>query len=137
MATSKKASSPATTFASRRTLWLFAVAALVLVPWTMWLSRSLPPTHVDRRWDIAWSGLDIGEFISLAITAYLGLRKSGWIIVTASIAGTLLLVDAWFDSLTATVGWEYLASLLSAVFAELPLSILAFWVAYRVGKRLF
>jgi hypothetical protein len=124
-------------FKLRIALWLFAIAAIALVPWTAWLSHSLPPTHLDRRWSIAWSGLDVGEFVALALTAYLGMRKSGWIIVAASIAGTLLLVDAWFDCLTATAGWEYLGSLLSAVFAELPLSILAFTIAYRTGKDLF
>jgi hypothetical protein len=119
----------------RRSLWLFAIAAIVLVPWSVWLSHALPPTHLDRRWGLAWSGLDVGEFLALGTTAYLGYRKSGWIVVSASIAGTLLLLDAWFDTLTATTGTEYLQSLLSATFLELPLSCLAFFVAYKVGKK--
>lgn len=118
-------------------LWLFAIAALLLAPWIVWLSHSLPPTHLDRRWGIVWSGLDVGELTSLALTAYFGLRKSGWVIVAATAAGTLLLVDAWFDSVTAAIGREYLESLLTAVFAELPLSLLAFWIAYKTGKEIF
>jgi len=124
------------TYRLHRSLWLFAAAAIVLIPWTAWLSRSLPPTHLDRRWSLTWSGLDVGEFVALATTAYLGYRKSGWVIVSASVAGTLLLLDAWFDTLTSATGLEYLGSLASAVFIELPLAFLAFSVAYRVGKRL-
>lgn len=120
-----------------RVLWLLAAAAFFLAPWTMWLSHSLPPTHLARRWGIAWGGLDVGECVTLVLTAYLGLRKSGWVIIAGSIAGTLLLVDAWFDCVTAAVGREYLFSLLAAACAELPLSFLAFWVAYKASKEIF
>lgn len=133
---SKTNTTDQTTYGSKQILRLFAIAALLLLPWTIWLSHSLPPVHVDRRWNVAWSGLDVGEFMALAFTAYLGLRKSGWVIIAASIAGTLLLADAWFDSLTASAGWEYLGSLLSALLVELPLAVLAFWTAYKTARKI-
>ncbi len=111
--------------------------ALALVPWTLWLSYSLPIDHLDHRWNLAWSGFDVGLLLSLALTAYFGLRKSGWVTVTASIAGTLLVIDAWFDCVTAKDSWEHLLSISSATFIELPLALLAFWIAYRAGKQCF
>jgi hypothetical protein len=115
----------------------FAVAALLLVPWTAWLAGTLPSDHLDRRWDVAWTGFDVGLLFSLGATAYFGLRKSGWVIIAATIAGSFLLIDAWFDCLTAKTSWEYLTSLTSAICIELPLAALAFWSAYRTGKQCF
>lgn len=114
---------------------LFGVASLVLIPWTIWLARLLPADYLNRRWDVAWSGFDISLLTTLALTAYFGFHKSGWIVVTAPIAGTLLVVDAWFDCLTAKQGSQYLLSLATAILFEIPLAALAFWVAYRSGKH--
>lgn len=122
-------------FLPRGLLKFFAVAAFLLVPWAILLSQSLPSDHLARRWNFAWTGFDISLVVSLAVTAFLGLRKSGWVIVPAVIVGTLLLVDAWFDCLTAKQGWEYLVSLSSAAFIEIPMSAMAFWIAYRAGKH--
>lgn len=122
-------------FLPRGLLKFFAVAALLLVPWTILLSQSLPSDHLDRRWNLAWSGFDFSLIASFALTALLGLRKSGWVIVPASMVGTLLLVDIWFDCLTAKQGGEYIASLSSAAFIELPIAFMAFWIAYCAGKH--
>lgn len=116
-------------------LWTLGGAALLLLPWTIWLSHPLPPTHLARRWNIAWGGLDAGEFVALASTAYLGLKHSKWSALVAPIAGALLLVDAWFDCLTATHGWEYLGSLVTGLAIELPLAFIAFGIAYITIKR--
>ena len=122
---------------SRFLLALFAVAALALVPWAVWLSLALPAGHLDRRWNVAWSGFDFGMVSAFCLTAYWGWRKSGWVVVAAAAAGTFLLVDAWFDCLTAAQGNEYLLSIALAICAELPLSVLAFWIAYRAGRHYF
>ncbi len=118
-------------------MWLFAGSALILVPWTVLLFYSLPPSHLDRRWNLAWVGLDCALMCSLALTAYLGWRGSGWIVVAATASATLLLTDAWFDTLTASMGFEYAVSLLSAACVELPLAVLSLWIVYRAGRRLF
>jgi hypothetical protein len=121
-------------FLPRGLLIFFAIAAFLLVPWSIVLWHTLPSDHLDRNWNLAWSGFDIGLVISLGLTALLGLRKSGWVILTASVAGTLLLIDAWFDCLTAKLG-ESGFSLFSAAFIEVPMSLMAFWLAYNAGKH--
>jgi hypothetical protein len=118
-------------------LQIFAAASLLLIPWTIFLSQSLPGSHLDRRWNVAWVGFDIALLLALALTAYLGWRKSGWTVISATAAATLLIVDSWFDMLTATSGREYLGSIASAFFVELPLAVLALWVAYHIGKQYF
>lgn len=105
------------------------------MPWSIVLWQSLPSDHLARHWNLAWSGFDFGLVLSLGLTALLGLRKSGWVIVPASAAGILLLIDAWFDCLTAKQGWEYVLSLSSATIVEVPMAIMAFWIAYSAGKH--
>ncbi|MGZ3676146.1 MAG: hypothetical protein ACXVCO_17725 [Ktedonobacterales bacterium] len=116
---------------------LFAGAALLLVPWIVWLSYSLPISHLDRHWNLAWIGFDCALVCSLALTAYFAWRTSGWVVVAATATATLLLTDAWFDTLAARIGPEYVASLMSATCAEVPLALLSLWVAFRAGRRFF
>lgn len=118
-------------------LTVFALVAIALVPWSLWLSYSLPIDHTDHRWNLVWSGFDIAMLAAIAMTAYLGCKKSGWIVVAASISGTLLLVDAWFDCVTAMDAWEHFLSVSATAFIEIPLGLIAFWIAYRVGKQYF
>ena len=116
---------------------LFAAAALLLVPWTIWLAVSLPVAHVAHRWNIAWAGFDCALIVALGLTAYLAWRRSGWVVLAATASATLLLTDAWFDTLTARAGLDYAVSLVSAVGVEAPLALLSLWVAYRAGRRFF
>jgi hypothetical protein len=71
------------------------------------------------------------------MTAYFGYKKSGWVVVAASISGTFLLVDAWFDCVTAMDAWEHFISVSMAAFVEIPMGLIAYWIAYRVGKHFF
>ena len=73
--------------------------------------------------------------VALTFTAYLGWRGSGWVIMSATMATTLLLMDAWFDTTTARPGWEYAISYVTAICVELPLAFVALTVAVRAGKR--
>jgi hypothetical protein len=59
--------------------------------------------------------------------------------MTATATGVLLVVDAWFDVLTARSGKPALEALLLAIFVELPLSALSFWIVgnfIRVHKKI-
>lgn len=122
-------------FLPRGMLIFFAVSAFMLVPWAILLSQLLPSDHLASRWNLAWSGFDFGLVVILGLTAILGLRSSGWVIIPSSIAGTMLLIDAWFDCLTAKVGKEYLFSLSTAALVEIPMALMAFWMAYRAGRH--
>lgn len=106
----------------------FVALALFLIPWAFWLSRTLPATHTARHWDLAWAGFDAALAFALASTALSAIRHSPWLAAGASATGTLLVVDAWFDVLTAQGGGELAVAATEAVLVELPLAALSFWI---------
>jgi fucose 4-O-acetylase-like acetyltransferase len=114
----------------------FALAGLVLVPWTVWLTFSLPAHHESDNWRTVWAGFDLALAAALLATAVCALRRSPWLGPIAAVAGTLLCVDAWFD-ITLEFGGHHLTSaVLEAVFVELPLAAICFWVAHDVEHAL-
>ncbi len=115
---------------------VFGAIGVALVPWTIWLSASLPPDHLSRRWDVAWAGFDIGLAVCFAGTAVAAWRRSPWVAAFAAATGTLLLADAWFDVVLESRGAEVRTAIVEAVFAELPVAALCFWIAYRAERFL-
>src|ERR1041385_3650177 len=87
-----------------RALPILTLVALFLLPWTVWLTVTLPSRHVSEHWDAAWVGFDSAEMLAIATTVVGIYRRAPWVEVTASIAGTLLLADAWFDILLSGDG---------------------------------
>ena len=108
--------------------------AIALVPWTLWLTWSLPAQHVARHWRLAWVGYDLALALLLLATGVAGIRRSPQIVVAAAAAGTLLVADAWFDVVTAARGGELVESVLEAVFAEIPLALVCLWIAYDAER---
>jgi hypothetical protein len=107
----------------------FALAGLVLIPWTLWLTLSLPAHHETENWKTVWAGFDAALAAALLTTAICALRRSAWLAPVAASAGTLLCVDAWFD-ITLEFGGRHLGSaVLEAGLVELPLAAICFWVA--------
>jgi hypothetical protein len=102
--------------------------AIFLLPWTAYLSVSLPPKHESVHWDIVWPGLDVGIALAVAATVYGLVRLSTNLPIFAAIAGTLLLCDAWFD--TSQPGNELAWAAVEALVAELPLAAFCFWIAF-------
>jgi hypothetical protein len=115
---------------------LFGVIGLGMLPWTIWLSASLKPHHVTERWDVAWSGFDMGLAVAFLLTAFAAWRRSPWVGALAAATGTLLLTDAWFDIVLESHSDELRQAIYLAVFAELPLAALCFWIAYRTERFL-
>lgn len=113
---------------------LFVLLGLALLLWTFWLLRTLPATHVSRHWNVAWAGFDLALATALLATALAAVRRSPWLQGSAISAGTLLLVDAWFDVLTSSTGSELAASAAEAGLIEIPLAILTFWIARDTEK---
>jgi hypothetical protein len=107
-----------------------------MLPWTIWLSASLKPHHVTERWDLAWSGFDMGLAVAFLLTAFAAWQRSPWVGALAAATGTLLLTDAWFDIVLESHSAELRKALYLAVFAELPLAALCFWIAYRTERFL-
>ena len=121
----------------RARLWLLLVlggVAIGLFPWTAYLSATLPSQHVTHHWQVAWAGFDLFEAAALVGTVVAMLRRSVFVTAFASVAGTALLCDAWFDLVTAKPGSDFAWALLFALAGELPLAALCFWIAFEVGE---
>jgi hypothetical protein len=118
--------------------WITAVLALVavfLVPWTLWLTFSLPSKHVSRHYDLAWAGFDVGLAIMFAVTAWAGFRRSPLLPAFSAATAAMLLCDAWFDIVTSTPG-ERGEAILQAGFGEVPLALLCIFVTWDVQRAL-
>ena len=115
---------------------LFVAAAVVLVPWVFVLVTSLPSVHRSAHWDVAWAGFDVVLMLSLLAVAAAAWRRSPWLEGAATAAATLLVVDAWFDVLTASSGGELAAAIVEAVLVELPLAVLCLLIARRTEQQL-
>ena len=110
--------------------------AIGLLPWTVYLSVTLPPKHESVHWDIVWPGLDVGIALAVAVTVYGLVRLSTNLPIFAAIAGTLLLCDAWFDVVTSGGGSERVEAVLEAVFAELPLAAVCVFIVVDTERFL-
>jgi hypothetical protein len=105
------------------------LCAAVLIPWTALLFATLPRHYVANHRQVAWGGFDIGLGLALATTAVMVVRRSPFAEVTATITGTLLCCDAWFDVLTSRGLSDIAQAAGSAALIELPLAALCFWMA--------
>ena len=112
---------------------LLGGVVVFLLPWTVWLTVTLPAKHVAEHWDAAWVGFDLAEVLALSLTAYGLWKRSPWVEVAASAAGTLLIADAWFDILLSGGDEKVWVAVAEAVVAEVPLAILCFWIAIDVA----
>lgn len=91
-----------------------------MIPWMIWLSSHLPTEKVVPGWRDAWVGLDVLEAAGLFGTGVLLIRRNDAYRLTAVATAALLVVDAWFDVVTAAPGSERGVAVLMALFAELP-----------------
>jgi hypothetical protein len=114
----------------------FGAIGIGLLPWAIWLSTSLPPSHHSAHWDVAWSGFDVGLAVCFLGTAIAAYRRSPWVGAFAAATGTLLLTDAWFDVVLESHGNESETAILEAVLFEIPVACLCFWIAYRTERFL-
>ena len=108
---------------------------LFLIPWIVALSTTLPNRHSSHQWRLAWSGFDVALTFAFAFAAFAGWRRRQIAITALTVLGVLLVCDAWFD---ITLSWgtsEQTTSILTALFAELPVAILAFALAHRLLRE--
>jgi hypothetical protein len=109
---------------------LFALAAIALVPWILYLTFTLPSRHVTSHYDLAWVGFDVGLTASFAASAWAAFRGSQWLAPLAAVTGTMLVCDAWFDIVTSQSGTEMWEAIAEAALAELPLAALCGYIVY-------
>ena len=107
---------------------VFLFFSVLLVPWIVWLSISLPSSHTDRFYDVTWVGFDVGLLGAMAAVVVLAKRRSEYVEVAATVTCTMLIVDAWFDITTSTPGADRWEAIAAAVFVELPIAALCGWL---------
>lgn len=110
---------------------LFAVCAVVLLPWIVVLAVTLPSRQLSPHYALAWSGFDVMEFVALALTAGSALRRSPYLATVAPWSAALLVADAWFDVMTSPTGPDRLEAIAMALLIELPLAATCLWLAHR------
>jgi hypothetical protein len=115
---------------------ILGLAALVIIPWAVALGQMLPSRHVADHWDAAWTGFDVVLAGSLLATAWASLRRRDLVRGLAAVSGTLLLCDAWFDTLTASTGTDLEVAILLALFGEIPLALVCFLLAFGTSGAL-
>jgi hypothetical protein len=106
-------------------------ACLALIPWIVVLAATLPPRYLAGHWRAAWVGFDLLMLLGLAATAWAGWRRRKILLLFATVTGTLLVCDAWFDVTTAS-GDDLWVSIAGALLGELPLAAFLFYVAQRL-----
>ena len=116
----------------RLALLVSAACCVILAGWIVVLAATLPRHFDAHHWRAVWVNFDVFLFAAFLATAWATWRERQVLILLLAVIGTMLCCDAWFDvgtSLATTGVW---ISLLTAVFAELPLAFLAFVGARRL-----
>ncbi len=113
---------------------LLALTAAGLVPWTLYLTFTLPSRQVTELYAVAWVVFDVALLTAIATTAFLAVRGSEWLVPLAAVTGTMLVCDAWFDVVTSIGGNDWVEAVLEAIFAELPLAAVCALIVFDAER---
>jgi len=116
----------------RLALLISAACCVILAGWIVVLAATLPHRFDAHHWRAVWVNFDVFLLAAFAATAWAIWRERQVLILLLVLIGTMLCCDAWFDVGTSLATSGFVISLLSAVFAELPLALLAFVGARRL-----
>ena len=116
----------------RLALLVAAGCCVILAGWIVLLAATLPHHFDAHHWRAVWVNFDVFLLAAFAATAWAIWRQRQVLILLLMLTGTMLCCDAWFDVGTSLATSGLWISLLSAVFAELPLAFLAFAGARRL-----
>ena len=119
--------------AGRTSSGVLAIAAIVLLPWTIGIATHLPHTAVARHWNTAWAGLDVAIMIGLALTSWLGHRRDRLVVLTATATATLMCTDAWFDLCTSAPGYPFAYAVTEAA-AELVVATVCLVIGLSTSR---
>jgi len=72
---------------------LFAAVGVGLAVWTAYVAYELPPNHLARNWDVAWTGFDAALVALMFSVAYGVARGRRWLPAVAGATAALLLTD--------------------------------------------
>ena len=108
----------------------FFLAAAVAVPWTIFVAIALPRHYTAHHYWLGWFGFDVALIVVLAITGRSLMRGHLAAHRYATVAATMLVVDAWFDVLNAATSSEQLVAVAMAALVELPLAYVCWRIAW-------
>ena len=108
---------------------------LALIPWTVYLAVTLPKREVDTHYRGAWVGFDLLLVVAIVLTAYYAFRMDDRVQLPAMATATLLLVDAWFDVITAGGRTATFEALLMALLVEIPAALFSLFLARQVNRH--
>ena len=120
---------------SRRAALAYVVMGLALIPWTAYLAVSLPKREIDTHYRGAWVGFDILLVVAIVLTAYYAFRMDDRVQLPAMATATLLLVDAWFDVMTAGGRTATFEALAMALLVEIPAALFSLLLARQVNRH--
>jgi hypothetical protein len=92
----------------------------------------LPRSYLVATWPLAWTGFDIVLLGCLGTTAWALWKQRQVAVVASMVTSVLLLCDAWFDIVTAHSGRCLILSVITAVFAEIPIAMLLGLISVRL-----
>ena len=116
----------------RLALLVSAACCVILAGWIVVLAATLPRHFDAHHWRAVWVNFDVFLFAAFVATAWAIWRERQVLILLLAGIGTMLCCDAWFDVGTSLATSDLWISILTAVFAELPLAFLAFGGARRL-----
>ncbi len=117
-------------------IYAFLAGAVLMLPWTAYLAYSLPRRVVSTHYDVMWSGFDLLLVLLLFRVAYLAARRRREVEMPAAVLGSLLIVDAWFDIMTASGHGQVTLAILQALVVELPTALVCFALVFRIERKI-
>ncbi|OKK00493.1 hypothetical protein AMK34_02325 [Amycolatopsis sp. CB00013] len=113
-------------------LTVLAGAAVLLVPWTVYLAHTLPDRYDTGQWRAAWVGFDVALLLCFAAGAWLGMRRRRAAVPLLSATAAMLCCDAWFDVMLGWTSSERWTSVTLAVVVEVPAAVVLAFAARRL-----
>ena len=101
-----------------------AVGAMVLLPWIVVLSATLPMTTSVGAWRLAWVGFDVALTVGLALSAWSVWRRRQLALIALAVTATLVACDMWFDVCLSWGTDEQGVAVVTALVVELPLLVI-------------
>ena len=109
--------------------------AVLMVPWVVGLSLTLPMTVSGGAWRTVWVGFDAALIAALGVTGWLAWRRRQVVLIGLLVSATLIYADAWFDVCLSWHTPEQTAALISAALFELPVATLLTAGAVMIIRR--
>ena len=120
-------------FQDRRAAYGLIGCGSVVFGWAFVLCVTLPARTTAQHWSAVWAGLDAMEALGFVATGVLLLRRGRHRCTAAAATSALLVVDVWFDTMTAAPGAGLALALLMAGGLELPLAGVCAAIAWRTA----